>query len=79
MSAIPLLLRNYFRAVAKEARIYLRNRYFEKNPVLTDEQTAAIARPGLKRWIEVGSWYIQPARNIRRSFVCCQWIRVVSS
>lgn len=52
---IPLARSEYFRGVAKEARIYLRNRYFEENPVLTAEQAALIARPGLKRWVNVGS------------------------
>jgi len=52
---IPLARSEYFRAVAKEARIYLRNRYFESDPVLSKEQSALIARPGLARWINVGT------------------------
>lgn len=51
---IPLARSEYFRAVAKEARLYLRNRYYEENPVLSQKQTALIARPGLARWINIG-------------------------
>lgn len=55
MGNIPLARSEYFRAVAKEARIYLRNRYYEENPILSPQQTALIARPGLARWITVGT------------------------
>jgi hypothetical protein len=48
---IPLSRSDYFRGVAKEARVRTRNRYFEQNPVLSQQQTALIARPGLKRWL----------------------------
>lgn len=51
---IPLSRSDYFRGVAKEARIRTRNRYFEQNPVLTDGKAAMIARPGMKRWQYVG-------------------------
>jgi len=51
---IPLSRSDYFRGIAKEARIRTRNRYFEQNPVLTETQTALIARPGLRRWLYVG-------------------------
>jgi hypothetical protein len=61
MVNIPLARSEYFRGVAKEARIYLRNRYFEENPVLSEQQSALIARPGLARWINVGAG---PVRGI---------------
>lgn len=51
---IPLARGDYQRTIAKEARIRLRNRYFEQNPVLNDEPTALLARPGLRRWMPVG-------------------------
>lgn len=54
MADIPLARSDYFRGVAKEARIQMRNRFFEQNPVLTDTQTALIARPGMNRWKAVG-------------------------
>jgi hypothetical protein len=57
---IPLARSDYFRGVAKEARIITKNRYYEQNPVLTDNQVALIARMGLKRWIYVGEG---PIRN----------------
>lgn len=51
---IPLSRSDYFRGVAKEARIRTRNRYFEQNPVLTDKQAALIARMGMRRYMYVG-------------------------
>lgn len=54
MPDVPLARSDYFRGVAKEARILTRNRYFEVNPVLAAAQTALIARPGTRRWIYIG-------------------------
>lgn len=51
---IPLSRSDYFRSVAKEARIRTRNRYFEQNPVLTDKQVAMLARMGMRRYLYVG-------------------------
>ena len=52
---------NYDRRVAKEARIALRNRYFETNPVLnpSEDNPALIARPGLKKFAEAGSGHVR--------------------
>lgn len=54
MVDIPLSRSDYFRGVAKEARIRTRNRYFEQNPVLTTTQAALLARMGLARFLTVG-------------------------
>ncbi len=51
---IPLSRSDYFRGVAKEARIRTRNRYFEQNPVLTGTQSALLARMGMRRFMFVG-------------------------
>lgn len=56
---IPMGRSDYFRSVAKEARIRTINRYFENNPILTDDQVALIARPGMRRWLSVGAGPIQ--------------------
>lgn len=61
MVDIPLARSDYFRNVAKEARIYLRNRYFEQNPVLNQEPTALLARPAKKRWLDIG---VGPVRGV---------------
>jgi hypothetical protein len=37
MVDIPLSRSDYFRGVAKEARIRTRNRYFEQNPIFTGQ------------------------------------------
>jgi hypothetical protein len=53
--AIPLATADYSRSVPKEARLRLQNRFFEQNPVLTEQQTALIARPGTRRYLAVGN------------------------
>src|SRR5438309_369691 len=67
MVDIPLSHSDYFRGVAKEARIRTRNRYFEQNPILTKDipgtqaeymrgvhPAAMIARMGHRRYMSVG-------------------------
>jgi len=69
MPDIPLGRSDYFRQVAKEARIRTRNRYFEENPVLTDTQSSLIARPGLRRGFSVGSGPIRGIYSQAGSFL----------
>lgn len=83
MPEIPLGHSDYHRSVAKEARIQLRNRFFEENPVLNEKQTALISRPGLRRWLEVGTGpirgiYSQPGSFNDALFVVSgdSWYRV---
>lgn len=80
---IPLSKSDYSRGVAKEARISTRNRYFEQNPVLTDNNFAMISRPALRRWIYVGNGpiravYSQPGTFDDDLFVVSDdaWFRV---
>jgi len=54
MVDLPLARGDYFRGVAKEARIRIRNRYFETNPVLSQNQVALISRMGMRRYVQVG-------------------------
>lgn len=67
MVDIPLSRSDYFRGIAKEARIRTRNRYFETNPILTDQMAQAqahmygytkggglLARMGMRRYKSVG-------------------------
>jgi hypothetical protein len=65
---IPLSRSDYFRGVAKEARIRTRNRYFEQNPVLAQQQAALIARMGMRRWIYVGDGPIRGVYSQPGSF-----------
>jgi len=46
--------RDYRRGVANQANLPLENRYYEQNPVLTDEGTALLARPGTRKFLESG-------------------------
>jgi hypothetical protein len=68
MVNIPLSRSDYFRNIAKEARIRTKNRYFEQNPVLTEDQAALIARPGLKRFLSVGAGPIRGTYSQTGSF-----------
>jgi len=83
MVDLPLGRADYHRSVAKEARIQTRNRYFEQNPVLTDGNSALIARPALRRWIYVGEGpiravYSQSGDFSEAAFVVSgnEWYRV---
>lgn len=83
MVDIPLGRADYDRRVAKEARIQTRNRFFEQNPVLNDQQTALISRPGMKRYLYVGDGpiravYSQPGDFNEALFVVSgtEWYRV---
>ncbi len=61
MVDIQITRSNYLRRVAKEPPVPLRNRFFEQNPVLNASQefTALIARPALKKWAEIGTGHIR--------------------
>jgi hypothetical protein len=65
---IPLSRSDYFRGVAKEARIRTKNRYFEQNPVLNDGQASLLARMGMKRFLEVGDGPIRGIYSQQGSF-----------
>ena len=68
MVDIPLSRSDYFRGVAKEARIRTRNRYFEQNPVLNNGQSSLIARMGKRRWLAVGDGPIRGIYSQSGSF-----------
>lgn len=68
MVQIPLGYGDYKRNVAKEARIILQNRNFEKNPVLTEDQVALLVRPGMKRFLDVGEGPIRAIYSQPGSF-----------
>ena len=55
MVALKTSPSDYSRTVAKEPRIYLRNRYFEENPVDSPQGTSLIARPGRRWYQDVGT------------------------
>lgn len=74
MADVPLAKSDYFRGVAKEARILTKNRYFEANPVLTQQQVALISRMGLHRFLYLGDGpirgvYSQPGSFSDAAFV----------
>jgi hypothetical protein len=52
---IPLSPTDYQRLVTKSPGLPITNRYFEKNPTNISDQVALVTRPGLKKWLTVGS------------------------
>jgi hypothetical protein len=52
---IPLGLTDFDRSIAETPAIALQNRYFEQSPQNQEDQVALIARPGLRKWLTVGS------------------------
>jgi hypothetical protein len=64
MVKIPLGITSYQRSDAQQPLIPLINRYFEANPTNQVDGVAVLARPGLKRWLEVG------AGPVRTSYSC---------
>jgi hypothetical protein len=46
---------DFRRRVADEGALMLKNRYFEQNPFLTEDGSALIARPGMRRLTYIGS------------------------
>jgi hypothetical protein len=61
---IPFISSDYWRRVADSPQTFVRNRMMEENPQLNDNQTAFIARPGLKKFLEVGTG------PVRRVYSC---------
>lgn len=54
MQDLPIFPTDWKRRVAEEADLPLLNRYVEQNPALNDSPVSLIARPGLRRFTEVG-------------------------
>lgn len=74
MTKIPLSLSNRSRALAGQPLVAMRNRFVEKNPVLSDDGPSFIARPGLAYWTTVGdgpirAMYQQPGAFDDSAFV----------
>jgi hypothetical protein len=68
MTSIPLGRSSWRRTSVDEPAILLKNRYFENNPANQSEQMALIARPGLKKYLEVGSGPIREMYSQQGSF-----------
>jgi hypothetical protein len=68
---LKLGVSDWKRLSAKEARINVRNRYFEQNPTNLTEGSALIRRPGLKRWLTVGAGPIRGMYSQPGSFDTC--------
>lgn len=54
MTSIPLGYSDNRRSVAQEFELKVVNRYFESDPTNQVEQSALLARPGLRKWMAIG-------------------------
>lgn len=61
--SVPLGTGTWKRDRADEPTIFVRNRFFERNPTNLEEQVALIERPALKHYLEAG---IGPGRRLFR-------------
>lgn len=70
MVSIPLGMSDWRRAVADEAEILTKNRYFEANPTNLGEsgQVALLSRPALRKFLEVGEGPIRAIYSQPGSF-----------
>lgn len=55
MVKVPLATTEWRRLVADEAEVFVKNRYFEENPTNQEGGSSLLSRPGLKRWLTVGT------------------------
>lgn len=55
MVALPLGDTDWARFLSGEARIRVKNRYYEQNPTNQQEGFSLLSRPGLKRWRTIGT------------------------
>lgn len=74
MVNVPLVRTDWRRLVADEAEIILKNRFYESNPVNLETQSALISRPGLKKWLTVGTGPITQVYSQPGSFSDCLFI-----
>lgn len=62
--SLPYATTDYSRQVLKTPRITFKNRFVEANPVLSEKPVAAISRPALRKFTEVGDG---PVRSLYSS------------
>lgn len=55
MKNIPIVTSDFSRTIAKSAQLPVLNRYYEQNPVFNEGVSAMIARPALRKFVEVGT------------------------
>ncbi len=55
MVNLPFITSDWKRELPREPQLPLLNRFYEQDPVSNDGEAALISRPGLCRWLEVGS------------------------
>lgn len=65
---LPLGIADHFRELAETPGIRLLNRYYENDPTNQDDQVALLTRPGLKKWLEVGTGPIRAIYSQPGSF-----------
>lgn len=68
MQDLPIFPSDYSRQVAKSSFIPMTNRFVEANPALNDTQGSFLARPGLRKFAEVGTGPIRAVYSSAGAF-----------
>ena len=68
MVDIPFVTGDYHRTVADSPSAYVRNRFMEENPALNDNKTSFISRPGLQKFVEIGTGPIRRVYSSEGTF-----------
>lgn len=68
MARINFITGDYNRRVADAAPLMQKNRYFEQNPVLSEDGAALLARPGMRKLTELGSGPIRGLHSAPGAF-----------
>lgn len=68
MVSVPFVSTDFHRGVTNSADLVLKNRYFEENPSLTQDGASLVARPGLRKFTEVGAGPIRGIESEAGSF-----------
>lgn len=68
MTRVNFQTSDFRRQVADSADLFLRNRYFEKNPSLNDDGASMLARPGMRQLVSLGTGPIRGMDSEAGSF-----------
>lgn len=68
MVKVPFSTADFSRRVTGAANLLLKNRYFEENPSLSDDGAALVARPGMRRLVDIGDGPIRGIASEAGSF-----------
>jgi hypothetical protein len=71
---LPIVPKIQQRDVPLEPTVYMKNRFYESNPTLSPTGTAVIARPGMRKFAEVGTGPIRKVFSESGTFNDCLFV-----